>query len=175
MISSAGGQRQFCEYIFIRFKQYYFDDVRECIVENITEQYQEHIEHEFNALCKLIIRHASAECKGKISKRWKQEISFEHLTEERQIPLYSRGQFEDGIESRHPLLLCGHTVILENERLTKALSLLERKKQEMVFLYFFKHYTYQEIAGYYGQAHSSVWSRMQTVMKQLKKEMEKQG
>ena len=79
-----------------------------------------------------------------------------------------------GIEARHPLSLCGHTVILENERLSKALSLLERKKQEIVFLYFFKHYTYQEIAGYYGQAHSSVWSRMKTVMKQLKGEMGKQ-
>ena len=144
-------------------------------VENMIEQYQERIEHEFNALCKIIIRHASAEAKCKVYKRWKQELSFEDLMESGKIPAYNCAEFEDGIKSRHPLLLCGHTVILENERLTKALSLLERKKQEMVFLYFFKHYTYQEIAGYYGQAHSSVWSRMQTVIKQLKKEMEKQG
>ena len=143
-------------------------------MENIIEQYQERIEHEFNALCKIIIRHASAEAKSKVSKRWKQEISFEYLVESGVIPAYSCGGFENGIEARYPLLLCGHTVILENERLSKALSSLEREKQEIVFLYFFKHYTYQEIAGYYGQAHSSVWSRMQTVMKQLKREMVKQ-
>ena len=40
-------------------------------MENITEQYQERIEQEFNALCKIIIRHASAEAKCKVSKRWK--------------------------------------------------------------------------------------------------------
>lgn len=148
--------------------------MRKYTVENITEQYQERIEQEFNALCKIIIRHASAEAKCKVSKRWKQEISFEYLIESGMIPAYSYGEFKDGIEDRYPMLLCGHTVILENERLSKALSLLERKKQEIVFLYFFKHYTYQEIAGYYGQAHSSVWSRMQTVMKQLKREMVKQ-
>ena len=143
-------------------------------MEKISEEYQRRIEHEFNALCKIIIHHSSAEAKGKASKRWKQEISFEYLVESGVIPAYSCGGFENGIEARYPLLLCGHTVILENERLSKALSLLERKKQEIVFLYFFKHYTYQEIAGYYGQAHSSVWSRMKTVMKQLKGEMGKQ-
>ena len=143
-------------------------------MEKISEEYQRRIEHEFNALCKIIIHHSSAEAKGKASKRWKQEISFEYLVESGVIPAYSCGGFENGIEARYPLLLCGHTVILENERLSKALSSLEREKQEIVFLYFFKHYTYQEIAGYYGQAHSSVWSRMKTVMKQLKGEMGKQ-
>ena len=61
--------------IFIRFRRHYFDEVKECVVENIIEQYQERIEHEFNALCKIIIRHASAEAKSKVSKRWKREIS----------------------------------------------------------------------------------------------------
>ena len=110
-------------------------------MEKISEEYQRRIEHEFNALCKIIIHHSSAEAKGKASKRWKQEISFEYLVESGVIPSYSCGGFENGIEARYPLLLCGHTVILENERLSKALSSLEREKQEIVFLYFFKHYT----------------------------------
>lgn len=105
-------------------------------MEKISEEYQRRIEHEFNALCKIIIHHSSAEAKGKASKRWKQEISFEYLVESGVIPAYSCGGFENGIEARYPLLLCGHTVILENERLSKALSSLEREKQEIVFLYF---------------------------------------
>ena len=92
-------------------------------MENIIEQYQERIEHEFNALCKIIIRHASAEAKSKVSKRWKREISFEYLVESGVIPAYSCGGFENGIEARHPLSLCGHTVILENQKNKKRRTL----------------------------------------------------
>ena len=44
----------------------------------------------------------------------------------------------------HPITICGQTVILTNGELAAALLSLPEKNREIIFLYFFGHYTQRE-------------------------------
>lgn len=50
------------------------------------ETYQEHIRYAHNAYCRIVIRHASFSASRMLATRWKRELSFEYLTEEKFVP-----------------------------------------------------------------------------------------
>lgn len=49
------------------------------------ETYQEHIRYAHNAYCRIVIRHASFSAARMLATRWKRELSFEYLTEEKKF------------------------------------------------------------------------------------------
>ena len=51
-----------------------------------TEAYKEHIMYTFNGFCKVVIRYAAINAWRDRNRRRQREISFEYLTEERQLP-----------------------------------------------------------------------------------------
>ena len=53
---------------------------------NEFEVYKEHIQYTHNAYCKVVIRHASYDAYRLIMARWKKEISFDYLTDEKFYP-----------------------------------------------------------------------------------------
>lgn len=139
-----------------------------------SEQYKEHIEYTFNAYCKVVIRHAAIDT-GRLRRyRLKREISLEYLTEERYYPLSVCDEYFAPPEplGGHPVVLCGQTVTLHNERLATALLTLPELKREMIYLYFFQRYTHKEIGSRYGRSHSTAGFHIRKAVWLLRKEME---
>ena len=67
---------------------------------------------------------------------------------------------------------CGQTVILTNGKLAAALLVLPEKNREIIFLYFFRHYTQREIGEMYGRCRSTTGYQIHRTLQLLHKEME---
>ena len=137
-----------------------------------AEAYREHIMYTFNGFCKTIIRFAAINAWRDRSRRRQKEISLEYLTEEKFYPLGTTDEYFEAPYEEYPITVCGQTVILTNEELAAALLSLSEKKREIIFLYFFGHYTQQEIWEMYGRCRSTAWHHIHSALQMLQKELE---
>ena len=137
-----------------------------------TEAYKEHIMYTFNGFCKTVIRFAALNAWRDRSRRRQKEISLEYLTEEKFYPLGTTDEYFEAPYEEYPITICGQTVILTNGELAAALLSLPEKNREIIFLYFFGHYTQQEIGEMYGRCRSTAWHHIHSALQMLHKEME---
>ena len=137
-----------------------------------TEAYKEHIMYTFNGFCKTVIRFAAINAWRDRSRRRQKEISLEYLTEEKFYPLGTTDEYFEAPYEEYPITICGQTVILTNGELAEALSSLPEKKREIIYLYFFGHYTQQEIGELYGRCRSTAWHHIHSALQMLHEEME---
>ena len=137
-----------------------------------TEAYREHIMYTFNGFCKTVIRFAAINAWRDRSRRRQKEISLEYLTEEKFYPLGTTDEYFEAPYEEHPITICGQTVILTNGELAAALLSLPEKNREIIFLYFFGHYTQQEIGEMYGRCRSTTGYQIRRTLQLLHKEME---
>lgn len=138
------------------------------------EDYQDYIQRSHNAFCKIVIRHAAIDIALRLKKKWKREISLEYLIQEKFVPLSTADEYfiQPEPEEEYPFTVCGQTVMLSDPILAAALSLLPEKKQEEIFLYYFRHQTQQEIGTRYGQTRSAVSRHIRLALQQLRENME---
>ena len=137
-----------------------------------TEAYREHIMYTFNGFCKTVIRFAAINAWRDRSRRRQKEISLEYLTEEKFYPLGTTDEYFEAPYEEHPITICGQTVILTNRELAAALLSLTEKNREIIFLYFFGHYTQQEIGEMYGSCRSTTGYQIRRTLQLLHKKME---
>ena len=137
-----------------------------------AEAYREHIMYTFNGYCKTVIRFAAINAWRDRSRRRQKEISLEYLTEEKFYPLGTTDEYFEAPYEEYPITVCGQTVILTNGELAAALLSLPEKNREIIFLYFFGHYTQQEIGEMYGRCRSTAWHHIHSALQMLQKELE---
>ena len=137
-----------------------------------TEAYREHIMYTFNGYCKTVIRFAAINAWRDRSRRRQKEISLEYLTEEKFYPLGTTDEYFEAPYEEHPITICGQTVILTNGELAAALLSLPEKNREIIFLYFFGHYTQREIGEMYGRCRSTAWHHIHSALQMLHEEMD---
>ena len=65
----------------------------------------------------------------------------------------------------YPITICGQTVILTNGELAAALLSLPEKNREIMFLYFFRHYTQREIGEMYGRCRSTTGYKIRRTLR----------
>ncbi len=132
-----------------------------------TEAYKEHIMYTFNAFCRVVIRYATLNSWRDRSRKRQREISFEYLTEEKFYPFSTSNKYFIDPYEQYPITICGQTVILTNGELAAALLSLPEKKREIIYLYFFGHYTQQEIGEMYGRCRSTAWHHIHSALQIL--------
>ena len=137
-----------------------------------TEAYKEHIMYTFNAFCRVVIRYATLNSWRDRSRKRQREISFEYLTEEKFYPFSTSNKYFIDPYEQYPITICGQTVILTNGELAAALLSLPEKKREIIYLYFFGHYTQQEIGEMYGRCRSTAWHHIHSALQMLQEKME---
>lgn len=139
-----------------------------------TEEYKEHIEYTFHAFCVVVIRNAKYTALRDWSRKYKREISLEYLTEEKHHPLGTNDKCFQAPEpdEEYILTLCGDTVIFSSGLLAEALSRLDEREREMIYLSFFKRIPQHEIGRQYGRSRSTAGYHIRKVLRQLQAEME---
>ncbi len=126
----------------------------------------------FNVFCKVVIHNAAITAWRDQHRRHKREISLEYLTEEKFYPLGTTDEYFEAPYEEYPITICGQTVILTNGELAAALLSLPEKNREIIFLYFFGHYTQREIGEMYGRCRSTTGYQIRRTLQLLHKEME---
>ncbi len=106
-----------------------------------TEQHREHIEHTFNAFCKIVLYHAALGAYKKIRKKQQFEVSLDYLREFDFEPVTTTDEYFVKYDVPTTFTVRGETVIVESEQLAAALLRLPKKRREVLFLRYYLGYS----------------------------------
>lgn len=137
-----------------------------------SEQYREHIEHTFNAFCKIVLYHAALGVYKKLRKKQQFEVSFDYLREFDFEPVTTTDEYFVKYDVPTSFTVHGKTVIVESEQLAAALSRLPEKRREVLLLWYYLGYSDEEIGKICGISRSAVFRRRKIALRLLRKEME---
>ena len=138
-----------------------------------SEQFMEHIEYAFNAFCKVVLRHEAINAWRDLKRKAEREISLDYLMSERYFELYAMDIYFEKRDKPTVFLVFGKEVIVDDERLATALSRLPQLRREVLLLYYFIGYRDEAIGRLYRRCRSTINTRRNVALKQLRKEWEK--
>ena len=138
-----------------------------------SEQFMEHIEYAFNAFCKIVLRYEAINAWRDLKRKEAREISLDYLMSERFFEPSAMDRYFEKQDKPTAFLVWGKEVIVDNERLATALSRLPKLRREVLLLYYFVGYRDEAIGRLYGRCRSTINSRRNVALKQLRKEWEK--
>ena len=138
-----------------------------------SEQFMEHIEYAFNAFCKIVLRYESINAWRDLKRKEAKEISLDYLMTERFFEPSAMDRYFEKQDKPTAFLVLGKEVIVDNEQLATALSKLPKLRREVLLLYYFVGYRDEAIGRLYGRCRSTINSRRNIALKQLRKEWEK--
>lgn len=137
-----------------------------------SEQYREHIEHTFNAFCKIVLYHAALGVYKKLRKKQQFEVSLDYLCEFDFEPVTTTDEHFVKYDVPTVFTICGKTVIVESEQLAAALFRLSEKRQEVLLLRYYLGYSDTEIGRLFGVCRSTIFRRRKRALRLLRQEME---
>ena len=138
-----------------------------------SEQFMEHIEYAFHAFCKVVLRHEAINAWRDLKRKMEREISLDYLMSERYFEPSVMDSYFEKRDKPTVFLVLGKEVIVDDERLAIALSRLPKLKREALLLYYFVGYRDEAIGRLYGCCRSTINSRRNVALKQLRKEWER--
>ena len=137
-----------------------------------SEQYREHIEHTFNAFCKIVLYHATLGVYKKLRKKQQFEVSLDYLCEFDFEPVTTTDEYFVKYDVPTAFTVHGKTVIVESEQLAAALLRLPEKRREVLFLRYYLGYSDTEIGRLFGVCRSTIFRRRKRALRLLRQEME---
>ena len=137
-----------------------------------SEQYREHIEHTFNAFCKIVLYHAALNAYKKIRRKQQFEVSLDYLREFDFEPVTTTDEYFVRYDVPTAFTVRGKTVIVKIEQLAAALLRLPEKRREVLLLWYYLGYSDEEIGKMCSISRSAVFRRRKIALHLLRKEME---
>ena len=103
------------------------------------------------------------------------EISFEYLQENTPFAPHSRDEYFVLVLQEKPTTFAvnGQTVIVDSEKLAKALLCLSERRREIILMRHYLQLRDKQIAALLGKPRTTVNYQKNAALKQLRKEMEK--
>ena len=138
-----------------------------------SEQFMEHIEYAFHAFCKVVLRHEAINAWRDLKRKEEREISLDYLMSERYFEPSAMDSYFEKQDKPTVFLVLGKEVIVDDERLATTLAKLPELRQEVLLLYYFIGYRDEAIGRLYGRCRSTINSRRNVALKQLRKEWER--
>ncbi len=140
-----------------------------------SEQFMEHIEYTFAAFCNVVLRNAAINAYRDFGRTQKHEVSLDYLMSETPFEPFSTDNYFEQYVCEKPTVFVvkGQEVIIESERLARALVSLSAQRRTVLLLYFFFGYTDTKIGNECGRSRSTANYWKLAALKQLRKELEK--
>ena len=138
-----------------------------------SEQFMEHIEYAFAAFCKIVLRNVAISAYRDFGRKQKYEVSLDYLMSETSFEPFATDNYFDQYVYEKPTVFVvkGQEVIIESERLARALVSLSAQRRTVLLLYFFFGYTDTKIGNEYGRSRSTANYWKLAALKQLRKEL----
>jgi len=108
-----------------------------------------------------------------LKRKEAKEISLNYLMSERFFEPSAMDSYFEKLDKPTAFLVFGKEIIVDNEQLATALSRLPKLRREVLLLYYFVGYRDEAIGRLYGRCRSTINSRRNIALKQLRKEWEK--
>ena len=140
-----------------------------------SEQFMEHIEYAFNAFCNIVLCHEAINAWRDLKRKEEREISLDYLMSERYFEPSAMDSYFEKQDKPTVFLVLGKEIVVDDEQLAMALSKLPKLRREILLLYYFIGYRDEAIGRLYGRCRSTINSRRNVALKQLRKEWERLG
>ncbi len=132
------------------------------------DRHEEHKQHAFDSFCKKVLKCEAYNGYREISRRQKHEVSFSELPEDYMAQLAAWDRYPWEYTS---FLVDGAVILIENDRLAKALNNLPQESRDILLMYFFLDMADGEIAAQLQLARKTVNNRRLRSYRLLKKLM----
>ena len=135
----------------------------------LTPAQKETVRHEFDRLCRMVLRGEAIDYDNHIAWRSKHETSLSWLSESQEGQL---GVLDEYPCERFCFQVQGYTIPIRSEILANALVKLSEKKRDIILLAYFLDMTDQEIADKLGMVRRTVNYKHTQSLKKLRNELE---
>ena len=120
-----------------------------------SEEYKEHIEYTFAALCKVVLCNAAMTAYRDFGRKQKWEVSLDYLMSETPFEPSTMDSYFEKQDKPTIFFVQGKEVIITNEQLASALFRLPEQRRTVLLMYFFLGYTDTQIGNVYGRNRST--------------------
>ncbi len=127
------------------------------------------IRHQFDSLCRKVLRDESRNYKKQLARRAEKEINISGLSEAELGQLYVMDEYPSDSTFFDVL---DYRIAVKDDRLAEALAALPSKKRDVVLLSYFLDITDTEIAEKLNVVGSTIHRRRTSSLKELKLRME---
>ena len=139
----------------------------------LSKEYRESTERRFHAFCKAVLHNEACNDYRDKKRKIQHEISFEYLQENTSFAPHSVDEYFILQDKPTAFAVNGQTVIVDSEKLAKALLCLSERRREMILMRYYLQLRDKQIAALLGKPRTTVNYQKNAALKQLRKEMEK--
>ena len=127
------------------------------------------IRHQFDSLCRKVLREESRSYKKRLARRAEKEASLSELSEKELAQLYMMDEYSSDSTFFGVL---NYRVGVKDDRLAEALAALPSKKRDVILLSYFLDMNDTEIAKKLEVVGSTIYRRRTSSIEELKLRME---
>lgn len=139
----------------------------------LSTKYIERTERRFHAFCKAVLHNEACNYYRERKRRIQREISFEYLQENTSFAPHSMDEYFVLQDKPTAFAVNGRTVIVDSEKLAKALLCLSEGWREIILMRYYLQLRDKQIAALLGKPRTTVNYQKNAALKQLRVEMEK--
>lgn len=139
----------------------------------LSIEYRESIERRFHAFCKAVLHNEACNYYRGQKRKAKHEISYEYLQENTSFAPHSVDEYFVLQDKPTAFAVNGQTVIVDNEKLAKALLCLSGRRREIILMRYYLQLRDKQIGALLGKPRTTVNYQKNAALKQLRTEMEK--
>lgn len=139
----------------------------------LSREYRERIERRFHAFCKAVLHNEACNYYRERKHRTQREISFGYLQENTSFAPHSVDEYFVLQDKSTAFAVNGQTVIIDSEKLAKALLCLSERRREIILMRYYLQLRDKQIGALLGKPRTTVNYQKNAALKQLRTEMEK--
>ena len=122
----------------------------------LSTEYRESIERRFYAFCKAVLHNEACNYYRERKHRTQREISFEYLQENTSIAPHSVDEYFVLQDKSTAFAVNGQTVIIDSEKLAKALLCLSERRREIILMRYYLQLRDKQIGALLGKPRTTV-------------------
>ena len=139
----------------------------------LSKEYRESIERRFHAFCKAVLHNEACNYYRERKRGTQRELSFEYLQENTSFAPHTTDGYFVLQDNPASFAVNGQTVIVDSEKLAKALLRLSERWREIILMRYYLQLRDKQIAALLGKPRTTVNYQKNAALKQLRTEMEK--
>lgn len=122
----------------------------------LSTEYKEYVERRFHAFCKAVLHNEACNYYRERTRKIQHEISFEYLQENTSFAPHSTDEYFVLQEKPTAFEVNGQTVIVDSEKLAKALLCLSEQRREIILMRYYLQLRDKQIAALLGKPRTTI-------------------
>lgn len=138
----------------------------------MKSSYEQRVQNQFGGFCTRVLKNEANRIYNEYARKQEYERSWEELCDK---DILETAFWDRYFRNDHVFVVLGQPVVVTGDHLAAALSSLPTVEREIILLYFFLGLTDEEISSYFHVVRQTISKRRVAILKNLRKQLEKEG